>query len=219
MILTKILLYSTGALFPFLLAGLNPAIVLSKLIYHKDIRTCGSGNPGFTNFKRTFGHKWAWWVLVLDLLKGALAVLVFAILFKWKLGEWQLGASYAGLFAMLGHAYPVYYKFKGGKGFLVYMSVVWFIDWRAGLTAVGIMLLLLFTTKYMSLATNLAMLSCPITLLICKVSPWVIVLCSASVLFMLFRHRENIKRLFKGTESRTYLFGEKTKQKEEKDEK
>lgn len=215
MLITKILLYSTGMIFPFLLSGINPAIVLSKLIYHKDICSCGSGNPGFTNFKRTFGNKWAWWVLVFDLLKGALSVVVFACLFEWKLGEWQFGAAYAGLFAMLGHAYPVYYKFKGGKGFLVYMSVVWFIDWRAGLIAVAIMLLLLFTTKYMSLATNLAMLSCPITLLICKASPWVIGLCTVSVLFMLWRHRENIKRLFKGTESKTYLFGKKSKKKEE----
>jgi len=62
-------------------------------------------------------------------------------------GNYQFGAAYTGFFALMGHAYPVWYQFKGGKGFLVYMSVIWFIDWRAGLIALGIMLILLGATN------------------------------------------------------------------------
>lgn len=201
----QILLYIAAALAAYLIAGANPAIELSKRIYHQDIRTCGSGNPGFTNFKRTFGSKWAWWVLALDLAKAAVTVAVFAWLFGMYMGAYQLGAAYTGLFAMLGHAYPIWYGFKGGKGFLVYMSVIWFVDWRAGLVALAIFVVLILTTKYMSLSTVAAMLSCPVTLIVTGAPLAVILLCAGSVLFMAWRHRENFRRLAKGTESKFYL--------------
>ncbi len=205
----KVVLYASAAICAYLVAGLNPAIILSKAVYKKDIRTCGSGNPGFTNFKRSFGNKLAWWVLLLDLLKAAAVVAIFAQLFKIYLGDYRLGAAYTGLFAMAGHAYPVWYKFKGGKGFLVYMSVIWFIDWRAGLVALLIMLALLLTTKYMSLSTVTALLSCPITLLIIRASVPVVILCAVCVIFMAVRHKENFKRLINGTESKFYLKSKK----------
>lgn len=201
----NILLYISSALCAYLISGINPAIILSNKIYHKDIRTCGSGNPGFTNFKRSFGNKWAWWVLLFDLLKSAIVVAVFADMFENYLGVYQLGAAYTGLFALLGHAFPIWYKFKGGKGFLAYMSVIWFIDWRAGLIAVCLMLILLLLTKYMSLSTVLAMLSCPVTLFFNGASVSVISLCAISVLFIAYRHKENFKRLRNGTENKFSL--------------
>ena len=70
----KVFLYIAAAICGYVVAGMNPAIAISKAVYHKDIRECGSGNPGFTNFKRTFGNKWAWWVLTLDLAKAAVVV-------------------------------------------------------------------------------------------------------------------------------------------------
>ncbi|HIS69783.1 MAG TPA: glycerol-3-phosphate acyltransferase [Candidatus Gallacutalibacter stercoravium] len=201
------LLYIAAAVCAYLVAGINPAIEISKRIYHKDIRTCGSGNPGFTNFKRTFGNKWAWWVLLFDLCKGAIVTAVFAYLFTAFIGNYQFGAAYTGLFALLGHAYPIWYKFQGGKGFLVYMSVIWFIDWHTGLIALTIMLVLLALTKYMSLSTVVAMLSCPITLVVRQAPVSVVLLCTASVLYIALRHKENFKRLAKGTESKFSLKG------------
>ena len=115
----KILLYILSALTAYLVAGWNPAITFSRAIYKKDIRECGSGNPGFTNFKRSFGNRWAWFVLLLDLFKAAVVVGIFALLFEQYFGMYQLGAAYTGLFALLGHAFPIWYGFKGGKGFLV----------------------------------------------------------------------------------------------------
>lgn len=196
------LLYISAALAAYLVAGWNPAITFSKAIYKKDIRTCGSGNPGFTNFRRSFGNKWAWHVLVLDLFKAAVVVGIFAWLFGKYLGNYQFGAAYTGLFAVLGHAFPIWYKFKGGKGFLVNVSIIWFIDWRVGIFAVALMLILLFTTKYMSLATVVAMLTCPIVLLIVNTQPSVVCIYAACVIFMAVRHKENFKRLLIGTESK-----------------
>ena len=205
----KIFLFVMAAICGYFVAGINPAIALSKAIYKKDIRTCGSGNPGFTNFKRTFGNKWAWWVLVFDLSKAALAVGLFAWLLSLVEVPFQFAAAYTGIFCMIGHAFPILYKFKGGKGFLVCLSVMYLIDWRVGLIATGIMIVLLLTTKYMSLSTTVAMLLCPILLIPFRASLPVILMAAACAIFMAVRHAENFKRLFKGKESKFSLKSKK----------
>ena len=205
----KIFLFVMAAVCGYFVAGINPAIALSKAIYKKDIRTCGSGNPGFTNFKRTFGNKWAWWVLVFDLSKAALVVGLFAWLLSLVEVPFQFGAAYTGIFCMIGHAFPILYKFKGGKGFLVCLSVMYLIDWRVGLIATGIMIVLLLTTKYMSLSTTVAMLLCPILLIPFRASLPVILMAAACAIFMAVRHAENFKRLFKGKESKFSLKSKK----------
>ena len=203
----KIFLYILAAVCGYVIAGMNPAITLSKAIYKKDIRECGSGNPGFTNFKRTFGNKWAWWVLVLDLSKAAVVVGLFAWLLSLQDVDYQLAAAYTGMFCMLGHAYPFWFKFKGGKGFLVCLSVIYVIDWRVGLIATGIMVVLLLTTKYMSLSTTVAMLLCPILLIPFGASIPATLMTAACTVFMSVRHRENFKRLIQGRESKFSLKG------------
>lgn len=200
-----VLLYVCASVAGYLIGGWNPAITLSRIIYGKDIRECGSGNPGFTNFKRVFGNRWAWWVLVLDLLKAALVVGFFAWLFAEGGHNFQVGAAYTGMFVMLGHAFPVYYNFKGGKGFLALMVILWFIDWRAGLIALLLMLLILVITWYMSVATVSAMLLAIIPLILFHAHPAAIVMYSACALFMTVRHWENFKRLRAGTESKFSL--------------
>lgn len=205
----KYLLFPAAALCAYFLSGVNPAIVLSRLIYKQDIRQQGSGNPGFTNFMRVYGGKWAWFVFFLDIGKSVALLAVFGALFGAQLELRQLGVAFTTLFAMLGHAYPVWYRFKGGKGFLIAMTSVFFLDWRAGLIALAIMLVLLFATHYMSLATMLAVFSAPISLIFLGTdSPWTLVLCSLCVLFMLWRHRANIVRLCKGTENKFHFHKE-----------
>lgn len=222
-----IFLLVMGAVCAYLVCGANPAIIISKLVYKKDIRTCGSGNAGFTNFKRNFGHKWAWWVLLFDLLKAGVVIGLFSTLFGFFSGwdpsvhfstqAFRLCAALTGLFAVIGHSYPIYYKFKGGKGFLVSLSLVWFMDWRVGLVALAVFLVLLFTVKYMSLSAIVSMLLCPTILWICEICEgtwnpveiWTVCLYSLSVLLMVWRHHENIARLFTGTEKKFYLFGKK----------
>ena len=205
----RIFLYILAAICGYVIAGMNPAIALSKAIYKKDIRECGSGNPGFTNFKRTFGNKWAWWVLVLDLSKAAVVVGLFAWLLSLQGVDFQFAAAYTGIFCMLGHAFPPQYKFKGGKGFLVCLSTMYVIDWRVGLIATAIMIALLLFTGYMSLSTTLAMLLCPVLLIPFGASLPVILMATACVLFMAIRHKENFKRLMSGNESKFILKSKK----------
>lgn len=205
----KVFLFVLAALCGYTVAGFNPAIAMSKAIYKKDIRECGSGNPGFTNFKRTFGNRWAWWVLVLDLSKAAVAVGLFAWLLSRQGVGFQFGAAYTGMFCMLGHAFPFQYKFKGGKGFLVCLSTMYLIDWRVGLIATAVMVVLLLTTKYMSLSTVIAMLLCPILLIPFGASTPVILMAAFCAVFMALKHKENFKRLMKGSESKFSLKGKK----------
>ncbi len=200
-----IILFIAAALSAYLVAGWNPAITFSLCIYKKDIRTCGSGNPGFTNFKRSFGNKWAWWVLALDLSKAAVVVAAFAVLFDVYFDTFQFGAAYTMLFAMLGHAFPVWYRFKGGKGFLVCLSGIFVVDWRVGLIATAVMIILLLTTKFMSLSTVTAMLISPILMPFFKTDIIANIIVAACVIFMAVRHKENFKRLLAGTESKFHL--------------
>lgn len=204
----QIILFICAAVVPYLVCGINPAILLSSLIYHKDIRTLGSKNPGFTNFKRVFGGKYAWLVFALDIGKAALVCALSGIAFSSQFGLFQLGAAYAGFFAMLGHCYPIWYGFKGGKGFLVGACAIWFIDWRVGAVATAVLAVLIFTLKYMSVATLSAGLSCPIMLALLGTDhAAVIPLCMVSVLLMFWRHKANIIRLCHGTEPKFNLFG------------
>ena len=196
----KLLLWLAAAVSAYMVSSWNPAITLSKLIYHKDIRTCGSGNPGFTNFKRTFGNKWAWWVMALDMCKSGIVVLLYALIFRFFGIHFQMGAAFTGLFALIGHAYPVWYGWKGGKGFLVTISVIFVVDWRVGLAAFALMTVLLLTTDYMSLSTVTALLLSPVLLIVLKTEPMAVVLVSAMVIFVAVRHKENFKRLLAGTE-------------------
>ena len=202
----KALAYIISAVFAYFVSGLNPAIIMSKAIYKKDIRTCGSGNPGFTNFKRVFGNKYAWFVFVLDILKGAVISVVAGLLFR--VGSWALGVAYAGLFAMLGHAFPIYYGFKGGKGFLVCLSTVWFIDWRAGAIATAVLVIMLPLTKYMSLSTMSALVAGAVAVAAFGGGLAVSIMYAVCVLFVIVRHKQNIVRLVQGTESK-FSFGKK----------
>ena len=198
-------LYILAAVCGYLVAGFNPAIAISIGIYRKDIRECGSGNPGFTNFRRTFGGKWAWCVLVIDLAKAAAVVALFAWLLS-RFGEsFQLGAAFTGAFCMLGHAFPLQYNFKGGKGFLVCLSTMYVIDWRVGLFATVLMIVLLLLTKYMSFSTVAAMWTCPVALAILEAPLLVIIISIFCVAFMTVRHKENFKRLINGTEAKFTL--------------
>lgn len=204
----KAFAYIVSAVFAYFVSGLNPAIIMSNAIYKKDIRSCGSGNPGFTNFKRVFGNRYAWFVFVLDILKGAVISVAAGLLFRAYAGSWALGVAYAGLFAMLGHAFPVYYGFKGGKGFLVCLSTVWFIDWRAGAIATAVLVIMLPLTKYMSLSTISALVAGAVSVAAFGGGLAVSIMYAVCVLFVIARHKQNIVRLVKGTESK-FSFGKK----------
>ena len=204
----KIILYVVGAVCAYLVGGINPAIVMSKLIYHKDIRTLGSKKPGFTNFKRVFGGK------ICSLACFCSRSFKICAALRDFRADIRKGVRFlfsrrglCGAFAMLGHAFPVWYGFMGGKCFSVGAAAVWFVDWRAALIAMAIMMILLFTLKYMSLSVIAAAVSCPVSMLAFGVRPaGVIVLSALSAALLIFRHKANIKRLIKGKENKFNLF-------------
>lgn len=173
----KILL-ATGmlisAVVSYLLGGANGAIIFSHLIHHQDIRDYGSGNPGFTNYKRVYGNDIiAWIVLIFDVGKTALCAFLTALCFSKFINPelWQFGAAFSGLFCMIGHCFPVWYKFKGGKAFMAGFATTWLVDWRMALIAMGLFLILLFTVKYMSVCSCIASFSCPVILFFLQILP------------------------------------------------
>ncbi len=191
----------------YLSGGLNPSIILSKKIYGKDIRELGSHNPGFTNFKRVFGSRYAWTVFALDILKSVVPCLLVSLVFRRLFGMFHLGAALAALCLILGHCFPVWYGFKGGKGFLTMASVVWFISLKAGLAGLAVFALVFFTLHFMSLSSVTASLTLPLSLLIfgCE-SPLMVPLSLFCALLITLRHKQNLVRLVKGEEPKFNLF-------------
>ena len=130
----------------YLLGSLNAAIIYSKMVKHDDIRNYGSGNAGATNTLRTYGIGVAFMVIVFDVAKGIIAVMLAKRFSGSDL------AVYAGAFAaVIGHNYPIFEGFKGGKGIAVSGGVSLAIDWRLGLIWITIGLTIAFLTKYVSL--------------------------------------------------------------------
>jgi glycerol-3-phosphate acyltransferase PlsY len=217
----KTVLFITAGVLAYLICALNPAIIMARLVYKEDIRTKGSGNPGFTNFKRVYGNKVAWFVFALDIGKTFLVILG-GILFLTAVGwDRQLVASFIGFCSLLGHVFPVWYKFAGGKGFLVWAVSIFFCDWKAGLAALAMMALFLFTKRYMSLAVLVFCNSGTLAIIVFSAIAavpyfWpVILIMIAGTALVTVRHKENIIRIKNGTESKFYFRSRKDQKKEE----
>ncbi len=209
--MTFIILCIVSAVSAYLVGGINGAIILSRLVYHEDIRKLGSGNPGFTNFKRVHGFCPATFAaMAIDILKTIIPVLTFRILFGELCDEAQFGATFTLLCCMIGHCFPVWYKFRGGKAVMAYLSGIWFVDWRMGLICFGLFVLLLLTIRYMSLASISFAFSSPIVLAILGCDGWKVMTTSVILsALVIVRHRQNIVRLFHGTESKFTLKNKK----------
>jgi len=205
------------ALISYLFGGINPAIIMSKLLYNEDIRTKGSGNPGFTNFKRVYGNKFSTWlVLFLDFAKTIVPVMVTAIAFHYNFGLWQFGAQFSGLFVMFGHCFPIWYKFKGGKAFIAGAATLFFVDWRVGLIMLAVFMLLLFTIRYMSVCSCTGAFLAPIGIALFNIPNFqnetlfgitllTTLLSVCGALLVILRHYPNFIKLKNHQESKFYL--------------
>ena len=190
---------------PYLLGSLNFGIILSRVFFHEDIRNYGSGNAGATNMLRTYGKGFAALTLACDMLKAALAVLVGALLLNPRAGAPIDGIALASLFVILGHCFPCFYKFKGGKGVATFAMVIL-------ITRPIVFLLLLFAfvvivagTKFISLGSIICALLFPVFSHSLYTGPdtgWFNLAAVAIALLVVFMHRENIKRLLAGKESK-----------------
>ena len=185
---------------------LNGAILTSKLFYHEDVRHCGSGNAGLTNFYRRYAPL----VILCDMLKAVAAVLVGRWLFA-LLGFPLLGEYFAALFCVIGHMFPVTAQFKGGKGILCSGTLLLMLDWRIALAGWGLFLLLWLTTRYVSLGSVAAAVSFPISTFFCFRTPILTVLSLLIAGLVLWAHRGNIVRLVQGKESKFRWHGKEDK--------
>ena len=185
---------------PYFLGSINFGIIISKLFHGEDIREYGSGNAGMTNMLRTYGKRDAAITLIGDALKAVVAVILGRILFGIS------GGYVAGLTCILGHAFPCYYKFKGGKGVVVTAATIAVIDWRIFLVLLGIFILVVAFSKYISLGSVCGMLVFPLLVQVWDrgLSINVLLSCLISAL-VIFLHRGNIKRIYNGTDSKLSL--------------
>ena len=203
--------YSIAAvLLAYLIGSLSFAVIVSRLMGLHDPRSYGSKNPGATNVLRSGSKTAAIVTLLLDALKGFIPVITVRY-FGPALGLGDGTVALVALAAFLGHLYPVFFKFKGGKGVATAIGVVLGIHWILGLACIASFAILLYFFRYVSLASMAGAAFAPFYYLFGDRVAWYT---SKSVLLAIFimaillavRHRENISRLLVGTESK---FGKK----------
>lgn len=201
-------------LLAYLIGSIPFGLILTKFFTNNDLRKIGSGNIGATNVLRTGNKKIAFFTLLLDISKGVLATFIWHLFshvsyinlnelhepFEVTFGRPEIGyTAFLGLFAILGHCFPIWLKFKGGKGVATGLGVLLAAVPYAGLAACATWIATAKISKYSSLSALIAFLIAPIvTLFIYGTAPAVI--CALVTLLIWVRHKDNIKRLAKGEE-------------------
>lgn len=181
----------------YLIGSISPALLVGKIFYNTDIRTMGSGNLGTTNTFRCLGKKAGVIVFVMDISKGIIATMLPSLV----LGRVEY-LSIFGAFAMIGHVYPIFANFKGGKAVATGSGVFIFLYPTLSLILVAIFFSTLFITGYVSLGSILICLTSIVYLSIFEsgIDKWImIVMC----IFVIYMHKSNIKRLLNGTENKS----------------
>lgn len=200
----------------YLIGSVNFSILLSRLISGEDIRKSGSGNAGATNMLRTYGKKMGILTLLLDVLKGVVVILIFRILTNSGIAHAESGFGkelldagdyIAGVFVALGHNFPIYFGFKGGKGVATSLGVILMIDWKVGLIIGVCAILVMALTRYVSLGSVLggaAFIVVEIVKAIVSEDVNIVQIVCSVILggLLIARHHANIKRLINGTENK-----------------
>ena len=206
------LLALVAAVGSYLLGNLNGAVLVSKYSSHDDVRKHGSGNAGLTNFIRSYGISKALLVVGVDAGKAILACVLSGILLHQQ-GYWLEGAALGGCCVMLGHVFPVFLGFRGGKGILSGLFIALVVDWRIGALIALVFFVAYLTSWYVSLGSVLAAVAFIAGFVIFHWGNLPVCLGGVFMgLLAIFMHRENIRRLCRGEERKTSLFGKGSKQ-------
>lgn len=214
------------ALFAYLLGSINTSIILSKSIYGSDIRTSGSGNAGATNMLRTHGKGMAIATLICDILKGTIAVVLaacieaairpsaadIALLSAPELFLSKNLKYIAGVFVALGHDFPVFFGFRGGKGVATSLGVALSLDWQVGLIVCAAALVIMICSRYVSLGSVTAAGIYPFILFTYLLASGADIEDSLGYILMslilaallIGKHHSNIKKLMNGTENKLF---------------
>lgn len=176
--------------------SISSAIITCKLLRLPDPRTQGSGNPGATNVLRIGGKKAALATLLGDILKGVIPVL----LAKWY-GLATLGLALVALAAFIGHLYPVFFRFQGGKGVATFFGCILALAWPVGVAIIATWLIIAILFRYSSLAAVISAIAAPFYTWFFTSPTYTIIVCVISIL-LIYRHRSNIQNLLAGKEDK-----------------
>ena len=184
----------------YLIGSIPTGYIIVKLFTGQDIRTVGSGSTGATNVKRVMGKKWFFVVMLLDALKGALPVVLTAL----------FGADFAGgllpvlaaICVILGHSKSVFLNFTGGKSVASGVGTLLALDWQAGLIIAAVWGVVTWVSRYVSLGSVVALALSPLIMWFLNAPPSYIVYAVIAAIYVIYLHRENIKRLKEGTENK-----------------
>lgn len=195
----------------YLLGSLNFALILSRRFFGEDVRQKGSGNAGMTNMLRNYGKGAAALTLLGDALKAVVSSLIGYVVFG------VTGAYIAGLFCILGHMFPIYYRFKGGKGVVTTAVMILMLNPVIFLILLAVFLLIVLGTRFISLGSIMCVMIWPLILQRMEGAGAPVLMAMAIAALVVFMHRENIKRLLRGEENKV-SFGKKKKPAEKEDE-
>lgn len=188
----------------YAICAINPAIILSKLVLKEDIRNLGSKNAGTTNSIRTMGKKWGALVFILDLLKVIIAYYIsYAIYALFKLSFNETSKSVCMLACIIGHVYPIYYGFRGGKGVAVYLMSALLIDYRASLVCIVVGIFAILITRWVSFGSISGTVLLVIISIFMDTNFNFIILLIATVIIV-YKHKENIKKILSGKENKLF---------------
>ena len=189
------MIYPAIALIGYLIGSINCAILLGKLKYHRDVRTAGSGNAGATNTARVFGAGAGVATLLGDMGKAVVVCLIGKAL------AGRIGLMAGGLACLVGHCWPVFFRFKGGKGMAVAAGTLLTFDWQMTVVILAFFIVIFLISRRVSLCTVLSVLVFPLVywLMAERIDVCFWLGCAMAAL-ILFQHRQNIARLLAGTE-------------------
>lgn len=190
---------------------IQTAYIIGKAVKNVDVREHGSGNAGTSNVIRVVGRRAGLAVFICDVLKAVAAFVVCALIFEgggsfFEDNLWLIPGLYAGLGVILGHNFPFFLKFKGGKGIASSLGVVLALDWRAAIVVYVVGFLILVLTRYISLTSLTMSLVLPLMLFVLNHQPETLIVTIFMAAMAFFLHRGNIQRLLGGTERKLNLF-------------
>ena len=197
--------YIIVAIVAYLIGSISFSIIISKKMAGFDVREKGSGNAGATNMLRSVGKKAAALTLLGDALKGVVAILFAMIVGAFaKEIDNELLKYVAGIFVVIGHTFPIFFGFRGGKGVATSLGVILMLNWRIGLICLVFALLLMALTKMVSMGSVGAAILFPVLVLFVDTNFTMgKLICSVLLAaFVAFNHRSNIKRILNGTENK-----------------
>ena len=191
--------YIVVALLSYFIGSISFSVIFSRKFAGFDVREKGSKNAGTTNVLRTVGKKVAALTLVCDILKGVIAILLAMMISKENI----LLQYIAGFFAILGHTFPIFFEFRGGKGVATALGVLIMLNWKIGLICLIFAIVLMAITKMVSVGSILAAVLYPILTIFIEEFNFSTVLVSVLIAgLVVFNHRQNIKRIKNGTENK-----------------